>query len=133
MLSSKTLSVSIACEPARVYEYVRDPSNLPQWAPAFCKSVRPAADDNWVVETPHGPVGLRFVERNALGVLDHQIRPTPDFEIHVPMRVLPNQAGSEVLFTLFRLPDLSDERFAEDAGLVQQDLDTLKRILETIV
>lgn len=129
MLSSRTLSVSIACPPTKVYEFVRDPRNLPQWAPAFCKSVRPAGD-NWTVETPQGPIGLRFAGRNALGVLDHYVSPTPDVEIYVPMRVVPNETGSEVLFTLFRMPGVTDTGFEEDVGFVQQDLNTLKGVLE---
>lgn len=129
MHSSKTLSVSIACAPTKVYEFVRDPRNLPQWAPAFCKSVQPDGD-NWTVVTPQGPIKLRFAGRNALGVLDHYVSPTPDVEIYVPMRVVPNADGSEVLFTLFRMPGVSDAGFEEDASFVQQDLNTLKAVLE---
>ncbi len=40
-------------------------------------------------------------------------------EVVVPMRVVPNGSGSEVLFTLFQLPDVSDEKCAEDIGLVE--------------
>lgn len=129
MLPSRTLSVSIACTPAKACEFIRDARNLPQWAPAFCKSVRPQGD-NWSVETPQGPVGLRFVDRNALGVLDHHVSLVNGIEVYVPLRVLPNQSGCEVIFTLFRLPEMPDERFEEDAGLVQQDLNTLKQVLE---
>ena len=46
------------------------------------------------------------------------------------MRVVPNGAGSEVTFTLLRLPEMSDQKFAEDAGMVQRDLRTLKSVLE---
>jgi hypothetical protein len=46
------------------------------------------------------------------------------------MRVVPNGAGSEVLFTLFRSPAMSDDKYAEDASLVDRDLQTLKRLLE---
>jgi len=35
------------------------------------------------------------------------------------MRVLPNGAGSEVTFTLFQLPEMSDQTFSEDAGMVE--------------
>jgi hypothetical protein len=47
-----------------------------------------------------------------------------------PIRVLPNGSGSEVVFTLFQHPGMSDQRFAEDAMLVEADLRLLKRILE---
>ncbi len=46
------------------------------------------------------------------------------------MRVVPNGSGSEVLFTLFQLPDVSDEKYAEEIGLVEQDLKNLKSVLE---
>jgi hypothetical protein len=75
-------------------------------------------------------MNLRFVEHNDLGVLDHYVSPAPGVEAYVPMRVLPNGSGSEVLFTLFQLPGMSDEKYAEDAGLVTRDLQTLKRVLE---
>ncbi|HVK95364.1 MAG TPA: SRPBCC family protein [Noviherbaspirillum sp.] len=129
MLPTRTISVSIACPPARVYDFIRDARTLPRWATAFCKSVVPDGG-NWIVFTLQGPLGLRFVEPNAFGVLDHYIRLTPDFELYVPLRVVPNYAGSEVIFTLFRLPDIADEQFAADAALVQDDLNNLKRLLE---
>ena len=46
------------------------------------------------------------------------------------MRVVPNGSGSEVIFTLFKTPEMSDKQFAEDAGLVERDLRTLKSVLE---
>jgi len=76
-------------------------------------------------------MNLRFAERNDLGVLDHYVSPTPGVEVYVPMRVLPNGSGSELFFTLFQLPGMSDGKFAEDAGLVTRDLETLKAMLDT--
>jgi hypothetical protein len=35
-----------------------------------------------------------------------------------------------VIFILFRRPDMSEEKFAEDAAWVQQDLGILKALLE---
>jgi hypothetical protein len=130
MLESRTLNIRIACAPKKVADFVSDPRNLPRWASAFCKSVRPDGD-NWIVETPNGPIGLRFVARNAFGVLDHYVTPVPGVEIYVPLRVIANGDGSEVLFTLFRLPGMSEQDFERDAGMVERDLAELKRVLET--
>lgn len=127
--SSRALSISIDCHPAKVYELVSNPENLPKWATAFCKSVRKSAND-WIIETPRGPMKVRFAEKNNFGVLDHYVNPAPGVEIYVPMRVLPNGSGSTVVFTLFRLPEMSDEQFAEDIGMVERDLNTLKNLLE---
>jgi hypothetical protein len=129
VLRSKTLSVSIACPPRRVYEFVSNPENLPRWATAFCRSVR-KSEGEWIVETPDGPMRIGFVERNKYGVLDHAVTVQPGIEIVNPMRVVPNGSGSEIMFTLFQLPKMSNEKFAKDAGLVERDLLTLKKALE---
>jgi len=129
LLQLRTLSVSIECRPDRVYAFVSNPGNLPRWAAGLCKSVS-KSDAGWIVETTQGPMPLRFVEKNDLGVLDHYVSPAPGLEVYVPMRVLPNGSGAEVLFTLFQLHGMSDEKYAEDAGLVARDLETLKDVLE---
>lgn len=127
--ATRTLSVSIQRVPDEVYRFVSNPENLPRWATAFCLSVRntPAG---WVMETPQGAMGLRFVATNALGVLDHYVRTAPGVEVYVPMRVVANGTGSEVLFTVFRLPEMSDTQFAADVATVERDLRSLKAVLE---
>jgi hypothetical protein len=75
-------------------------------------------------------VQLRFADRNTLGVLDHRVTLSSGVEIVVPMRVIANGAGSEVLFTLFQTPGMSDDAFERDAKQVEQDLAALKAVLE---
>lgn len=129
ILKSRTLSVSIDAPPKKVHDFASDPENLPKWAKGLCKSVRNSGAD-WIVETPQGPMKIRFVEKNELGVLDHYVSTSPGVEASVPMRVLPNGSGSEEIFTLFWLPDMSDEKYDEDATWVERDLKTLKNTLE---
>ena len=64
-LGSRTLSISIECHPAKVYEVVSNPENLPKRGKAFCKSVTKSNDD-WIMQTPRGSVKVRFTEKNAL-------------------------------------------------------------------
>lgn len=128
-LESRTLSIAIACPSRKVYEFVSNPENLPRWAAGLCKSVR-KSDSGWIVETPRGPVQIRFADKNDLGVLDHYVTTEQGVEIYGPMRVVPNGSGSEIIFTLFKTPEMSDKQFAEDAGMVERDLKTLKSLLE---
>ena len=127
---SKQIMVWIDRRAADVYEYASDPANIPQWAPGLGSSVE-NVDGQWFVETPSGRAGFAFAERNNDGVLDHELT-LPSGEVFCnPMRVVPQGDGCEVVFSLRRLPDVSDEDFARDAGLVQADLTRLKQVVES--
>jgi len=123
------MTVSIARDPADVYAFASNPSNLPQWAAGLGRSVAPAGDE-WQVTTAQGTAGLRFTPPNSYGVLDHTVRLPDGTQIHVPMRVLANGTGSEVVITLYRMPGMDDAAFARDAGMMQDDLAALKALLE---
>lgn len=124
---SRTLSIAIERSPEDVYAFASSPENLPRWA--FFDAIE-RQGDAWVARTPDGPVTIRFAERNALGVLDHAVR-VADLEVHVPMRVIANGTGSEVMLTVLRLPGTTDEAFTGDCGTVERDLAKLKELLES--
>jgi hypothetical protein len=128
-MKSKTLSVTIAAEPERVYAFASNPENLPRWVPSFFKSVE-LVDGEWVAQSPLGRVGFEFVHDNDLGVLDHTVTLPSGARLTNPMRVIPNGDGSEILFTLIQHEDMTDQQFQEDAELVLGDLHTLRRLLE---
>jgi hypothetical protein len=130
MHQSRNLSVSINRDAGDVYNFISVPENFRLWASGLGKALK-KVNGEWVAETPEGPVKVRFSERNELGVLDHWVSPKPGLQIYIPMRVIPNGSGSELIFTLFRLPDMSDEKFAADAEWVMRDLSSLKNLLES--
>jgi hypothetical protein len=130
MFDSRVISVPINREPQAVYDFASNPANLSLWASGIGNSIA-QVNREWVAETEQGRVKIRFVERNNLGVLDHYVTPAAGVDIYVPMRVIPNGGGSELMFTLFRRPELTDEMFNEDAETVQRDLAALKKLLET--
>ena len=124
------ISVFIDRRPAEVYAFASDPRNLPRWAAGLARSqVRPEGEE-WVADSPMGQVRIRFVPDNPYGVLDHEVILESGVTVHNPMRVVRNGSGSEFIFTLFRQPDMSDEKLAEDSAAVEKDLSTLKEILE---
>lgn len=126
---SRTLSIFIDKNPKSVYEFVSNLENLPKWATTFVRAVNKVGND-WIADTPQGQARIRMAEKNALGIVDHYVSPSPDVEIFVPMRVLPNANGSEILFTLFQTESMSDEQFRADTRMVEADLATLKFVLE---
>ncbi len=127
---SRLLHVTIARPWRDVYAFMVEPRNLPQWAAGLGGGVR-ELEGRWFVDTPAGPAELRFTTTNALGVLDHEVTTPEGRIVHVPLRVVPNGDGSEVVFTLFRLPGMGDDEFAADAARVQEDLQRLRTILES--
>ena len=130
LFETRIISVSIARSPREVYAFVSNPANLPRWASGIGSSIEQIKGE-WIAQTPNGPVKVRFAPRNDLGVLDHYVTVAPGVEIYIPMRVVPNGSGSELIFTLFRQPDMTDEKFREDADWVLRDLTRLKDIFET--
>jgi hypothetical protein len=73
---------------------------------------------------------VRFSEPNARGVLDHAVMLPNGRTVYVPLRVVPTERGCELVLTLFRQSDMTDEKFTADAEWVLRDLNTAKRILE---
>ena len=58
------------------------------------------------------------------------MRPAPHVEVYVPMRVVANGNGSEVFFTVFQQPEMTEQDFAADIKMVEEDLQTLKAFME---
>jgi hypothetical protein len=126
---SRHISERIGRPAEEVYEYAVDPANLPEWAPGLGSAVE-NVDGRWFVETPMGRVGFAFVERNAFGVLDHEVTLPSGEVVYNPMRVIRDGDGCEAVFTLRRQPGVSDVEFERDAEAVADDLARLKRIVE---
>jgi len=123
------VSVTINRSPNQVYDFAANPENLPKWATGLGGSIK-NVNGEWIADAPIGKVKIRFAERNAFGILDHDVILESGDKIRNPMRVVPNGSGSEIVFTLFRQPDISDEKFSEDAKWVEKDLRILKDLLE---
>lgn len=124
------ISVYIARRPAEVYEFASDPRNLPRWAAGLARSEVRRDGEEWVVDAAFGRARVRFVERNSFGVMDHDVTLESGVTVHNPMRVVPHGEGSAFVFTLIRQPGMSDTQFAEDKAAVENDLKSLKDLLE---
>ncbi len=124
------LSVSIARRPDDVYEFASDPRKMPQWAAGLARSGLRNEGDHWVADASFGQVRVTFAPRNSFGVMDHDVELESGVTVHNVMRVIPNGEGSEFVFTLIRQPGMSDEQFAQDKAAVENDLKTLKDLLE---
>lgn len=124
------ISVSINRSPEDVYAFASSPENLPKWAAGLSNNVLKKVGDYWETDSPMGKVKIKFTPPNEFFVMDHDVI-LPNGEInHNPFRVLKNGEGSEVIFTVYRLPRMSDNDYQHDIQQVTQDLNKLKSILE---
>jgi len=129
MSESRHLSTHVARPAAEVYAFVTDPARLPEWAAGLSGSIE-QRDGRWIAESPMGEVEVRFAPPNPFGVADHEVTLPDGRTFANPMRVLTDGSGCEVVFTLRRQPDMTDEAFEADAAAIRADLATLARLLE---
>jgi hypothetical protein len=108
----RKLKVVIERPAGEAYDFLCLPENFRKWASGV------------------GDNEVRYSERNAHGVLDHSVRTPQGGEVYVPLRVLPKGERCELELTLFRQPNMTDERFAADSEWVMRDLLAAKRLLE---
>lgn len=129
MFKSVHISVSIDRPADTVYEFTSNPENLPKWAAGLGESIK-NVDGDWIAESPMGRIKVKFADKNKFGVLDHDVTLPSGVKFYNPMRVFPNNDGSEIIFTLYQQPDVTDQLFSEDAEAVTGDLKKLKILLE---
>ncbi|MGC1134372.1 MAG: hypothetical protein WA941_16210 [Nitrososphaeraceae archaeon] len=129
MMKSRTMNTSINSNPQIVYDFVSNLENLPRWASNTFPSIK-EVNGEWVVDTSQGQNKVMLAERNNFGILDHYVKLTSGVEVYVPMRVVKNGDGSEIMLTVFQTPEMTDERYAEDIKTVEKDLNHLKTIIE---
>jgi hypothetical protein len=108
----RKLKVVIERPASEAYDFLCRPENFRKWASGA------------------GDGEVRFSERNRHGVLDHAVRTAEGGEVYVPLRILPKGRRCELELTLFRRPQMTDERFAADSEWVMRDLLAAKRLLE---
>ena len=129
MLEALTLGISIGRPWQQVYDAIWRPEDFPRWASGLSASSLEKDGDGWRAAGPEGTVRIRFTDHNPFGVMDHYVDTGDGPEVYVPMRVIANGDGAEVLLTLFRQPGMSDAKLAADAEWVRRDLLALRALL----
>jgi hypothetical protein len=122
---TRHISIAIDRTPDDVYTFASDPANLPLWAAGVSESIA-LVDGVWTTQSLMGAVTIEFTPVNECGILDHYVTLPSGETFANPLRVIANGSGSEVIFTLFRLPDVDDTAFEADAAAIATDLAALK-------
>ncbi len=130
-MESQHISAWINRSAIEVYRYAADPAHLPEWAAGLADGELTRVGDTWVAQSPMGQITIEFTPANDLGVLDHVVTLPSGEPVFNPLRVVPaGPRWCEVVFTLRRRAEMSDDEYAADAAAIEADLATLKRILE---
>jgi len=128
-VEARTITVRIDRPFATVFDFLADPTSWNQWAFGLGKNIR-QSKDGWIADSGGGIAKVRFTPRNNFGVADHTVIRSSGQRVYVPMRLIVNGSGCELLFTLFREPNMSPTQFDSDAEFVQRDLNRLKSLME---
>ena len=125
----RVVTVSIAVPWQVVYEFVRQPANLPQWASGLAAGIVHEGG-RWLADSPMGRVQVAMAPDNAYGVLDHDVTLPDGRVVSNPLRAVANGDGCELGFTVFRADGADNAAFARDCEHVASDLQALKILLE---
>ena len=130
-LKAHYVSIFVQRDPQELYEMIWEPPFFRRWATGMSTGGLQRDGKGWKANGPIGPVRVAFTEHNSFGVMDHWVYPGNAPAIYIPMRVIANGHGSEVMLTLFRAPQADDETFTQYTELVKRDLETLKALGES--
>jgi hypothetical protein len=128
-IESRAITVRIDQPFDRVYDFLVNPANWNKWAFGLGRNIR-RSEDGWIADSGGGIAKVQFTPQNSFGVVDHTVIRPSGQRVYVPMRLIANGSGCELIFTLFREPNMSDAQFNSDSGFVQRDLNGLKKLLE---
>lgn len=133
MRRSHTITLHIDYPYADAYRFLADPLNFGAWAAVDKDSYRPLPNGDWEGMTSFGGLRhFRFTPVNDFGVLDHAVFVPGEPLLWTPMRVMPNEAGTDLAFTFYQRPGTNEAEFASAIEWVTTDFLTLKSLLEAL-
>ncbi|SPO07574.1 uncharacterized protein DNG_10269 [Cephalotrichum gorgonifer] len=129
-MESQTVTCFVRRTPHDLYEMFWKPQSFPLWASGLASASLERDSTGWKAQGPEGPIRITFTEHNALGVMDHWVDLGEEGVVYIPLRIVANGEGSEVMLTLFRQPEMDSEQYARDVDWVRKDLGVLKALAE---
>ena len=120
---SRTISLTVNKKTGEVFDAIL---NIP---PKMFPDAIKNNDGWWMFQGPCGKAKLKFRENEKFGILDH-IYEDPDGKWDVPMRVVPSGDVAEVIITLNKPHDLTDESFLMKVKEVEGILQKMKEAIE---
>lgn len=134
-LETRTLVVTIDAPFEQVVEDLADPAAYPQWGTEFFSGVAdPQPDGSCRVTVPRlgGAARFKVAADTARGLIDLYLAPEgAPFGAPLPVRLLRNSSGVDVLWTLARPPQEPEPAWQQGLQSMERELKALKRRHET--
>ena len=123
MIRSRTISILVDRKTGDTFDAIL---NSP---PKMMPDAKMTSDGWWSFSTPRGNAKLKFNENKSLGILDHMFI-DKESKWDVPMRIVSSGDESEVIITLIKPDELTDEQFNERMIEIEQVFGNMKKIIE---
>jgi hypothetical protein len=127
---TKTKSIAIAAPPEKVFAYLADGGNWPQWALHNIKSAKQRSAGVWDIQTPRGAGSLTLKFDQRTGILDHTFADADATTWTVPGRLIPSDGGSLVIMTFLKPAAMSESEFATGMAQLDEELAILRGKIE---
>lgn len=98
-LQAKSISVTINRDWRSLYDEFWQPQDFMRWASGLSAAKLHEEDGVWTGRGPEGPIRVRFTGHNEYGILDHWVDVGSARDVYVPLRVIANDDGAEVILT----------------------------------
>jgi hypothetical protein len=117
---------------SRVFAYLSDLDNLPEWATNFCKRLEVVNGQYWAT-TPDGKMLCQVRAHEPTGTIDYLAGPDQDRLGLSPARVLELPDGQSLFqFTVVQMPLMSDEDFEAHCAGLATEFRNILRALEPV-
>jgi hypothetical protein len=128
-MRSETVTTVLPVSKVRVFEYMSDVRNLPEWATEFARELR-EEDGEYRVVNNLGEFLFEIRADERTGVIDMYAGPSRDQMAVFPTRVVSLPDGrTSYSFTMFQGPGMPDELFESQHASLKREFENIEAIL----
>ena len=124
MTRSRTISITVNKKTGDAFDAIL------QVPPKMMPDAKLNDDGWWSFTGLHGKSKLKFNDNKLLGILDHQYI-DEESTWNVPMRVVSSGEFSEIIITLNKPDELTDDQFDQRMSEIGEMIISMKNIIES--
>jgi hypothetical protein len=128
-MRSETVTTVLPASRERVFAYMSDIRNLPEWATEFARELR-EQDGEYRVVNNLGEFVFEIRADERTGVIDMYAGPSREELAVFPTRVVSLPDGTTSFsFTMFQAPGMPDELFESQHASLKREFENIEAIL----